>query len=253
MTNWLDRLKNVASTRSDTASSGSSSANTDAARIHQEARKFAEYVQKTLNSTICDNVRMSAVVHPKQRGVVIVARGVSKANFLVEPFPLRPIPDAPKLRAWMDLSFRFCLDPEGEYFTVLSAFVGIYGDVDGVDRLCHFDYERDKADGYPEAHIQVYGDSAVLRKWGGRLLDRGLDRLHFPAGHRRFRWCLEDVIEFVVAERIVEAKAGWEDVIKPGRDQFHRRQLKAAIRRDIDTTIEYLKGEGYTVTPPPKA
>jgi hypothetical protein len=246
MTSWLDKLRNAGSTRSDTGSSGSSSANTDTARIHQEARKFGEYVQKTLNATICDSVHISAVVHPKQRGVVIVARGVSKANLLIEPFPLRRIPDRP-LRAWMDLSFRFCYDPEGEYLTVLSAFVGIYADEQGVDRLCHFDYERDKADGYPEAHIQVYGESAALKKWGGRLLDRGLDRLHFPAGHRRFRWCLEDVIEFVIAERIVEAKPGWQRVIEPGRKKFHQRQLKAAIRRDMDTAIKYLEDEGYSV------
>ncbi|WP_157253240.1 hypothetical protein [Nonomuraea typhae] len=250
MTNWLDKLRIGGSRHSGTASSGSSSANTDVAKILQEARKFGEYVQQALNSTICDYLKISAVVHPKQHGVVIVARGISKANLLTEAFPLRTMPDS-QTRAWMDLSFRFCFDPEGEYFTVLSAFVAIYADAEGVDRLCHFDYERDKADGYPEAHIQVYGDSPVLRKWGGRLLERGLDRLHFPAGHRRFRWCLEDVIEFVIAEKIVHPKPGWRDVIEPGRKKFHQRQLRAAIRRDMETTIRYLESEGYTVTPPP--
>jgi hypothetical protein len=150
----------------------------------------------------------------------------------------------------MDLSFRFCYDPEGEYFTVLSSFVAIYGDELGDTCLCHFDYERNKADGYPEAHIQVYGQSPVLDAWGGPLLERGLHRLHFPAGHRRFRWCLEDVIEFVIAERMVDAKPNWKEVIEPGRKKFHEMQLRAAIRRDIKTAIEYLQSEGYTVTRP---
>ncbi|MFC7386641.1 hypothetical protein [Sphaerisporangium rhizosphaerae] len=148
----------------------------------------------------------------------------------------------------MDLSFRFCYDPEGEYLTVLSSFVAIYADPEGEGRLCHFDYERNKADGYPEARIQVYGDSSVLKQWGGELLERGLHRLHFPAGHRRFRWCLEDVIEFLVSERVVEGKPGWAEAIGPGRRKFHQMQLKAAIRRDMDTAIAYLETEGYTVT-----
>jgi hypothetical protein len=148
----------------------------------------------------------------------------------------------------MDLSFRFSYDPEGEYLTVLSSFVAIYSDAEGEGRLCHFDYERNKADGYPDAHIQVYGDSLVLKRWGGELLQRGLHRLHFPAGHRRFRWCLEDVIEFLARERIVEAKPGWAQAIEPGRRRFHQMQLKAAIRRDMETAIAYLEEEGYTVT-----
>ncbi|WP_055480931.1 hypothetical protein [Sphaerimonospora mesophila] len=147
----------------------------------------------------------------------------------------------------MDLSFRFCYDPEGEYFTVLSSFVAIYGDSDGKCCLCHFDYERDKVDGYPEAHIQVYGESPVLRMWGGELLDRGLHRLHFPSGHRRFRWCLEDVIEFLVIEGIVPGKPGWQEAIEPGRRRFHETQLRAAIRRDMTTTIGYLEEAGYQV------
>src|SRR5437868_11908876 len=159
MTSWRDRLRSGSSRLSGTASSGSSSASTDTAKIHQEARSFAEYVQTTLNATICNNAMMSAVILSKEKSVVIVAKGLSKSNFLIEPFPLRYQRGSP-VRAWMDFSFRFCFDPEGEYFTVLSAFVGIYADEHGEDRLCHFDYERDKADGYPEAHIQVYGESA---------------------------------------------------------------------------------------------
>jgi hypothetical protein len=191
------------------------------------------------------------MVSPRERDIVIVAKGLSKTSLDSEPFPLLPIPGR-SARAWMDLSFRFCYDPEGEYLTVLSSFVAIYGDEQGSQCLCHFDYERGKAHGYPEAHIQVYGNSSILTAWGGELAERGLHRLHFPAGHRRFRWCLEDVIEFVIAERIVDPKTGWREVLEPGRKKFHQMQLKAAIRRDMDTAIAYLESEGYTVTAPKK-
>ncbi|TQS18076.1 hypothetical protein FLX08_25840 [Microbispora hainanensis] len=178
-----------------------------------------------------------------------MAKGLTKSSLVSQAFPLRRRSGS-RVRSWMDLSFRFCYDPEGEYLTVLSTFVGVYGDAEGEDRLCHFDYERNKADGYPEAHIQVYGASSVLEKWGGNLLERGLHRLHFPAGHRRFRWCLEDVIEFVAREGIADAKPGWAEAIEPGRRRFHQMQLKAAIRRDMDTAIAYLREEGYTIAPP---
>ncbi|MFC0865012.1 hypothetical protein ACFHYQ_22215 [Sphaerimonospora cavernae] len=183
---------------------------------------------------------------PRRRNEVIVGRGLSRTGLAGEPFPLCVGVGSP-VRAWMELSFRFCYDPEGEYLTVLSSFIAIYGDPDGKFCLCHFDYERDKADGYPEAHIQVYGDSPVLRMRGGDLLERGLQRLHFPAGHRRFRWCLEDVVEFLVIEGIVPGKPGWQRAIEPGRSRFHEMQLKAAIRRDMTTAIGYLEEEGYQV------
>jgi hypothetical protein len=37
---------------------------------------------------------------------------------------------------------------------------------------------RDK-EGYPEAHLQIYGRSTALAEWSGKPR-RELDRLHFP-------------------------------------------------------------------------
>jgi hypothetical protein len=41
-------------------------------------------------------------------------------------------------------------------------------------------------DGYPEAHLQVYGKSPALQEWGGWDGTGELRRLHFPVGGRRF-------------------------------------------------------------------
>lgn len=201
-----------------------------------------------LNATICNNVVFSVVNGPGNQ-FVIVGRGVTNHEIETKPFPLSL---GGKPRAWMDASFRFCYDPEREFLTVLSCFVGISADEHGEQLLCHFDYEREKADDYPEAHIQVYGQSPVLdlwdsQPWAKNLVERGLHRLHFPAGHRRFRWCLEDVIEFVIREGIAEARPGWEQALEPGRTTFHRIQLRAAMRRDLDTAISFLEEIGYEV------
>lgn len=98
-----------------------------------------------------------------------------------------------------------------------------------------FDYERNKR-GYPEAHLQVYGQSAALAAWdAGPSGKRGLERLHFPVGGRRYRPILEDVIEFLVTEQLADGREGWPDVIEAERREYRRIQLRAAIRRDPET------------------
>jgi hypothetical protein len=67
-------------------------------------------------------------------------------------------------------------------------------------------------------------------------------------GGRRNRPSLEDLIEFVVAEGLGAPRDGWEDRVREGRERFRVRQLRAAIRRDPETVVEYLRQHGYEVT-----
>ncbi|MFB9681178.1 hypothetical protein [Streptosporangium vulgare] len=143
------------------------------------------------------------------------------------------------------------IDEAGKYLTVDNAFVGIYAANEDRSPLCHFDYERDKTSGYPESHVQVHGESEALAVWGDEFTDRGLHRLHFPAGHRRFRWILEDVVEFLVSEGLATPhSADWMDVLKPGRKKFMQTQLRAAIRNDMETALLYLSEQNYSIYPP---
>ena len=68
-----------------------------------------------------------------------------------------------------------------------------------------------------------------------------LHRLHFPAGGRRFRLTLEDVIEFLVAARLASGRQGWADVVAAEREEFYRIQLRAAVRRDPETARDVLR------------
>jgi hypothetical protein len=151
----------------------------------------------------------------------------------------------------MEISYRLCMDPEREYLTVVSSYVGIYANDDGRSLLCHLDYERDKPHGYPEAHLQVEGESAALRSWwlvGGRA--RALRDLHFPLGGRRYRPALEDVVKFLIAEKLADPRPGWETTVNARRDEFRRLQLRAAIRRDLETAehavAEFGRGSSST-------
>lgn len=140
----------------------------------------------------------------------------------------------------MNVSYQVRMDDEQRYLTVQSSFCGIFADASLETCLCHFDYERDK-DLYTGAHLQVHGLSPALDALNRDKGKRPLDKLHFPVGGKRFRPCLEDVIEFLVAERLVDGKPGWERVVEEGRSTFQRSQLKAAMRRNTAVVEEFMR------------
>lgn len=197
------------------------------------AREFTGKIRSVLDSTVCDGSHLAAIV--RDSNLVLVGHGLSSRSLESKPFAVRTKRGRP--RCWLDIQFRLCLDDERSYLTVLSSFFGIYADAGARECLCHFDHERGKK-GYPEAHVQVHGESAALAS----LLDskRGLDRLHFPVGGRRFRPILEDVIEFLIAEGLANGRDGWENVIRAEREAYYRIQLRAAVRRDPEIARQAL-------------
>jgi hypothetical protein len=105
---------------------------------------------------------------------------------------------------------------------------------------------------FPEAHIHIHGESDVL---GGVLRASGRDKdkpadLHLPVGGRRFRPCLEDIIEFCILERLVTARDGWQDALNSSREKYRDQQLRVAVRRNPATAAETLRSGGWQVTAP---
>lgn len=198
--------------------------------LARKARVFAAQIQHLLNATICDGVRIATVVSLPE--LVLVGHGLDKPALVTERFPVLIGRGKPK--CWLDVSYRLCLDDEGQYLTVVSSYFGVYASIEDPSCLCHFDYERNKA-GYPEAHLQVPGESGALATMSGRADKRALERLHFPVGGRRYRPILEDVIEFLIAEGFTKPRANWAEVLEQQRNEYYRIQLQAAIRRDPET------------------
>jgi hypothetical protein len=141
---------------------------------------------------------------------------------------------APKL--WLDLSFQMVLDTEREWLTVRKSFYGVLESEDAKDSLFHYDYERDKQDYYPDAHLQIVGQEAALRRL---LPEKPLEKLHFPVGGKRFRPCLEDMIEFLIREGLVEGRDGYRSILEASRRRFQENQLRAAMRRNPELVEEY--------------
>ena len=100
-------------------------------------------------------------------------------------------------------------DEQEVYLMVKSSAMILATDavITNQNMLLHYDYQREKEDGYPEAHLQICATSESWEEAGMRHDGdtRLLSKLHLPVGGRRFRPTLEDILEFLIVERLVEA------------------------------------------------
>lgn len=197
-----------------------------------------------LNRTVANNVRLTVATLPGPAGAkaILIGSSLSRRDLAARtPFRLNcPSGSTPIA---MEIHYSLSGDEEGKYIQVNSSVIAIHLDTTADDQqptyaeLLHIDYERDKPDGYPEAHIQVHARSDA---WDQVFPHRGLEKLHLPVGGRRYRPSLEDIIEFLIRERLVMPARGADAVLNDARNQFHKKQLRAAIRRDPQTARDYL-------------
>lgn len=204
------------------------------ADLGSQARAFATLLQDVLNKTVCDGARVRAVIVPTDNQRVII--GTNLDELFATPVPIDI--EHKKPQAWLEALYRCFLDPTG-YLTVFSSYCAITGPDE--QRLCHYDYEREK-ENYPAAHVQIGGSSPALGALPGDRKDIDLPKLHFPVGGRRYRPCLEDIIEFLIVERFAKGRPGWQQVLEKQRREFLRTQLKAAIRHEPELAREVLAG-----------
>lgn len=189
-----------------------------------------------LNATVCNGVRITAVTMQQGRRVQIGYNIGADRLDATEGIPLALGRRPPRLS--LALSYRLVADDAGQYLMVESSFMGLSMDRHLDKILLHYDYEREKADGYPEAHLQIVAESEA---WATACPQgRALDRLHLPVGGRRYRPTLEDLVEFLIREDLAEGRKGWESPVQKGREGFHQKQMRAAIRRDPQTAREIL-------------
>lgn len=209
--------------------------------LRGEAARFAGELSDLLNHTVTDGIRISAVTDERGQQARIGC-GITPVN--LEPRMI-PLGVSGKPRLHLGLLFRMEPDDAGRYPMIRSSVMYLSPDADGTRILLHYDYERDK-DEYPEAHLQVCATSEaweeVTRSYGSK--GRLLERLHLPVGGRRYRPTVEDLVEFLVTEKLVTGRKGWQGAVQRGRADFEKRQLRAAVRRDPDTAIAILREEG---------
>jgi hypothetical protein len=77
-----------------------------------------------------------------------------------------------------------------------------------------------------------------------------MSSLHIPVGGARFRPCLEDFIQFLIAECQFDAKPGWQACVEAGRERWRRRQAAVVARDMPEEAARVLRELGYTVESP---
>lgn len=105
----------------------------------------------------------------------------------------------------------------------------------------------------PAAHIQVHahrGALSHLLSQAGHAAPHDMSALHIPVGGARFRPCLEDFIQFLIAECHFDSCVGWQARVDAGRERWRCRQA-AAVARDVpEVAARVLRELGYEVNPP---
>jgi hypothetical protein len=188
-------------------------------------------LSELLNGTITQGIRISAAMLPA--GSAVVGYRITKNNLESSPIPLRT--RQPRTSLYLFVTYTLDLNERDHRFlTVTKSTYGL--GTRQTQRAFRYDYERRALNEYPDAHLHILGDCERLTELARTGRGRDPSRLHLPVGGRRFRPCLEDVIEFCIVEQLVEAQHDkWAENLNAQRDRFYRRQLKAAVRQDPET------------------
>jgi len=205
--------------------------------LRAQAAAFADQTSELLNRTVTHGIRIRSVLQADGQ--------VGWIGYEIDRLTLTPPRGIPLTLTTAPppcyLNVAHTLEQHQGFLVASKSTFGLYLDESLEDNVFHYDYDREPENEYPQAHVQVSGRSEALEELSRRLnREQELDRLHFPVGGKRFRPCLEDVIEMLIVERLAAARRDWRDTIEEHRARFHRIQLMAAVRRDPAAAREQL-------------
>ncbi|HEX8081339.1 MAG TPA: hypothetical protein VF557_14105 [Jatrophihabitans sp.] len=212
--------------------------------LRGKAEQFADDLSTLLNNTVCNGIRLRPVID-EHTGVAMIGYNLSNDDLMSKGLPLTLGHKPPS--GYLGLMCRLTADDtEGKHLMVVSSFYSFCADRDLSEELLHYDYEREKADAYPEAHLQVSASSPVWERLAAArgLGDMPLAKAHLPVGGRRYRPTVEDMIDFLVTEGLADGHPGWTTHVEAGRDRFMQAQLRAAVRRNPEVALEVLRSKG---------
>ncbi len=215
--------------------------------LERQAKEFAGSLSELLDGTVTDGVRLRS--NMDRHGRAVIGYKLDEFNSIGGGIPLTISQSPP--RFCLSVLHTLELDDTNTFLTTSQSTYSLQRDADGTSILT-YDFVRKPPNDFPEAHIHVHGESDVLNwmlKASGRPKDKPTD-LHLPVGPRRFRPCLEDIIEFCILERLVTPRDNWQTALAKSRDKYLGQQLLAAVRRDPYTAAEALKRDGWRVTEP---
>lgn len=205
--------------------------------LADQVRSFGADIANLFNGTVSSHVRLSTV--ETSANELILGYDLDKLSPQRGPGFKVGASDAGFPSLYFRPYYQLSLDPkESRYLTVDTSVFLLATDEQMTNELLHIDFERDKGDGYPDAHLQINAESEIWRDTlsGVGKKGREFSRLHFPVGGRRFRPTVEDIIEFLIVEKLVKPlrpEAECLALLAESRAAFERKQLRAAIRSNL--------------------
>jgi hypothetical protein len=207
--------------------------------LEEQAAQFADELTRTLVGLLPGAPPAEADVSPESGRVVVGPR---------EDVPLFI---GGTRFARLHVRLRCRLDSRGAWLAVESSGFTLIAAMDRTP-VIRFEYLRSPSS-IPGAHIQVHahrGALSHLLSQAGHNTPHDISALHIPVGGARFRPCLEDVVQFLVAECRFDGLDGWQEAVKLGRTRWRRAQAAAVARDFPEEAARTLRALGYGVEPP---
>lgn len=214
--------------------------------LRARSAEFADEVQCTIRSALPGDIEIRSTASP-----------VDPLRYVVQP-------DDPKARFPLtiggdylaDLSVRFFLSMDTVH-TWVKAVRTDFAITSVLDKkpLMRLDYRADMHT-VPISHWQVHAERGAISHLLGRAhaispqlvaKPHDMSSLHFPVGGERFRPCLEDFLQFAIAEMGFDAVTGWEAALAAGREGWRRIQLRSMTRDAQNEVVQALRDLGWTV------
>lgn len=209
----------------------------------REAQAFADDVANLLQSTVADDAPIRAEVQGDR--VLVAALDVDGGTILI------PLVINGQRAAQLRVEYECVWDHERKYLAIEESRYALLSSVIA-EPILRFEYRREDTSPARAAHIHAHGECTqlgALYAAAGVVNKANLQRLHLPVGGKRFRPCLEDMIEFLVNDLSVDAKPGWHARVEAGRDRWYGYQLAATMRRYEHQAVKVMRQLGYTVQP----
>ncbi|HLR93057.1 MAG TPA: hypothetical protein VK053_00905 [Jiangellaceae bacterium] len=220
--------------------------------LAQRVAAFAEEVQQTLEGVLPGDFHISSIqAKDAQRYILRVgdasAPHRARIPLLIDGEPL----------ADLSITEHLSLDRTGTHLKTVKSDLRVFSRLERTP-LLRLEYQFDMRSA-PIAHWQVHAERGAF----SHLLTRAnhyrsmnarnpnaLSSLHLPVGGERFRPCIEDVLQFLVADCGVDSKPGWRGVVERGRVAWRRRQLASSVRDAPTDAARVLRDLGWTVNEP---
>ncbi len=218
--------------------------------LQDHARPFAQDLSELLNSTVTDGISISATtIHREQ---VLLGREVGRNSLEPKPIPLSR--NRNRANVYLMYTHWCVLDDDDTHLATLISTMNLHNseEISNESLLLGIDYTRNPKNDFPRAHIHVAGERDDLDAiyLGSSRKHRTLRQLHLPVGGSRYRPTLEDLLEFVILEKMAKPHEKWEQAIAKHRDRWENLQLRAAVRSNPTEAAEELKAAGWQVTAP---